>query len=188
VSEGVRVTTAGPSRTTQLVEPVADLYDLAFSGPPHRWTETEKTRHRAVLPELLSDDASVLVVAEDEAGLVGALYGYPLTDASAWWRGVKGEQLTPEFVEEHPGRTFVISGLAVHPARRREGIGHAVVRHVLTGRPERRAVYSTMPGAVTVHSLIGQRHTKPVGRRSFPPGASIDGLDYYVLELPIMNP
>ena len=188
MDSGVRVTTVEPDRATEYVEPVSDLYDLAFSGPPQRWTTTEKTRHRAMLPGLLSADASVLAVSEDDTGLIGAAYGYPLTDASAWWRGVEGDLLAPEFVDEWAGHTFVISGLAVHPARRRDGIGRALVRRVLSGRPERRVTYSVMPGAVAVHALIGQPGLKPVGRRVFPPGAGIEALDFYVLDLPIANP
>ncbi|MFI5720291.1 GNAT family N-acetyltransferase [Nocardia sp. NPDC051750] len=171
---------------SKFVELVADLYDLAFSAPPHRWTASEKSRHREGLAGLLS--VGTLAVAQDSSGLIGAAYGYPLTPGRSWWRDVRGDLLTPELVEEWAGRTFALSGLAVHPGRRRAGIGRALVYRLLSDRPEHRVAYSVMPGTVGVHSLIGQPHVKPVGRRVFPKGANIDSLDFYVLGLPVAKP
>ncbi|WP_433492192.1 GNAT family N-acetyltransferase [Nocardia grenadensis] len=182
----MRLEIVDSASVSKFIETVADLYDLAFSAPPHRWTEYEKMRHRKVLPGLLS--AGSLAVAQDESGLIGAAYGYPSTPGGSWWHGVRGHLLTPGFVEEWPGRTFVLAGLAAHPERRRTGIGRALVYRILTGRPEHRVAYSVMPGAVAVHSLIGQPRLKPVGRRVLPEGAGIDSLDYYVLELPVAKP
>lgn len=178
--------TVEPASISMFIEPVAELYDLTFSAPPHLWTAFEKSRHREGLPGLLS--AGTLAVAEDASGLVGAAYGYRLAPGATWWRDVHGDLLTPEFVEEWAGRTFVLSGLAVHPGRRRTGIGRTLVYRILSDRPERRVAYSVIPGAVAVHFLIGQSHLKPVGRRVFPEGAAIDSLDYYILPLPVAKP
>lgn len=184
--ENVRVEIVEPASVAKFTEPVAELYDLVFSAPPHQWTTSEKSRHREVLPGLLS--AGSLAVVQDESGLIGAAYGYPPAPDGSWWRDVRGDLLTPGFAEEWPGRTFVLSGLAVHPNRRRTGVGRALVYRILADRPERRAAYSVMPGAVAVHTLIGQPQLKPVGRRVFPKGAGIDSMDYYVLALPVTKP
>lgn len=184
--ESVRVDIVESDYVSRFLDPVADLFGFAFSGPPHQWTASEKSRHRELLPELVS--AGVLAVAEDDSGLIGAAYGYPLDPSKSWWRDVVGDRLTPEFVAEWSGRTFVLSGLAVRPDRRRRGIGRALVYRVLSDRPELRVTYSVMPGAVTVHSLVGQPNVTPSGRRAFPKGASVESLDYYILPLPVAKP
>ncbi|WP_433603440.1 GNAT family N-acetyltransferase [Nocardia sp. CA-135953] len=166
-----------------LADSVCALFDRAFALPPHRWSTAESVRHRDVFASLLARPGFVLVTAEMDAVVVGAVYGYPLESADGWWDKV--EALSPEFTAESGSRTFLISGLAVDPDWQRKGIGRKVIQRLLADRPEQRVAYSVLPGATGVHSLIGRPETKPVGYRYFPPEAPIESLEFYTLPLPI---
>jgi GNAT superfamily N-acetyltransferase len=174
--------------TVQLAEDPAgllprlrELYDTVYARPPHSWTSRESERHHQVLTTLAQRPDFRIAVAEHDHIVIGAVYGHPA--AENWWDGVRGDFDT-SLTQEWPGRTFLIAGLAVHPERRRQGIGRRLVECLLGGRTEQRITYSVMSGAVGVHRLFGI-DVDPVGHKVLPPTAPIGALAVYTLKLPL---
>lgn len=83
----------------------------------------------------------------DREILVGVAYGY--TGArDQWWNrqlraGLLGRGHSPEHVDTVTGDYFELTELHVHPHAQGQGIGHALLTALLTGRTESRVLLST---------------------------------------------
>ena len=104
-----------------------------------------------------------LAAARSGGYLVGYACGMPLRPATSWWRAVTAP-LPDEVTEEHPGRTFALTELAVRAAWRRQGIGRELHDLVLSGRPEERATLAVPAAAAAAQQAFRAWGWRKVGR------------------------
>ncbi len=76
--------------------------------------------------------------------LIGYIYGFCLSEATAWWEGLLTE-VPPDFTKETGNRTFAISELLVKQEYQRQGIASTLHNALLKGRTEERATLLVEP-------------------------------------------
>jgi GNAT superfamily N-acetyltransferase len=115
--------------------------------------------------------------------LVGYAAGMPLRQSTSWWKDVTAP-LPDGVTAEHPGRTFAVGALIVRAAWRRQGIGTALHRLILAGRPEERAAITVSPAATAAQRALRAWGWAKVARTRAP-GAGESVLDMLLLSLPL---
>ncbi|MEU3597795.1 GNAT family N-acetyltransferase [Streptomyces sp. NPDC006798] len=98
------------------------------------------------------------VIAYDGDQPVGFAYGAPAPDGRERWR---------EYLEEAPEKslTFAYSELAVHPAKRRQGVAKALSLALLEDRPEHLAVLLVDVEHPRVQALYESWGFRKIGER-----------------------
>lgn len=125
-----------------------------------------------------------LAVARHGEYLVGYACGMPLRPSTSWWKELT-TPLPPDVTQEHPGRTFALTDLAVRASWRRQGIGESLYGLVTGGRPEERATLVVPPDATAAQRAFRNWGWRKVARtRGAGPGAPV--LD--VLLIPLSRP
>lgn len=123
-----------------------------------------------------------LIEARHGQYLVGCASGMPLRASTSWWRGLTAP-LPGQVTAEHPGRTFAVTGLAVRPSWRRQGIGRELHRLLLAERPEERATLTVAPGAAAAQAALRSWGWRKVARTRGDDGAG-PVLDLLLIGLP----
>jgi ribosomal protein S18 acetylase RimI-like enzyme len=88
-----------------------------------------------------------LVTGRFDDELVGYVYGVPLSAATQWWTGLRGD-VPPEATAEDGHRTFAVNEIMVDQRWRRRGIAKILHDTLLAGRPEARATLLVDPDNV----------------------------------------
>ena len=111
--------------------------------------------------------------------LVGYATGFPLRPSTSWWRNLT-TTAPADVTDEHPGRTFALTDLAVRASWRRQGIGRALYDLVLGGRREERATLAVLPAATAAQQAFRQWGWHKVARSADPrPGPPAPGALVY---------
>ena len=139
-----------------------DLYREVYAEPPYLETE----EHVAAYVERFANESAqpgfALVVAEIDADLAGYAYGHSFP-ADEWWSDADHEPV------EVKGRTkFAVIEWAVRKPYRQQGIGAALMRTLLAGRPEDFATLCSNPAA-PARQIYQRWGWRPVAR-AYPPG------------------
>ncbi|HET9257208.1 MAG TPA: GNAT family N-acetyltransferase, partial [Pseudonocardiaceae bacterium] len=92
-----------------------------------------------------SRDGFDLVIGYINGEPAGQSWGWPLTPATAWWRGLLAEP-EPGFTTEDGTRTFALSEIMVRRNWTGQGIAHALHDELLRNRKETRATLLVQPG------------------------------------------
>jgi ribosomal protein S18 acetylase RimI-like enzyme len=121
----------------------------------------------------------VLATAWHGGYLVGYATGMPLRPSTSWWRDLTTTG-PDDLTDEHPGRTFALTDLAVRSSWRRQGIGRALHDLILAGRPEERATLAVLPAATAAQQAFRQWGWHKVARSADPrPGPPAPGALIY---------
>lgn len=150
------------SLTTQHIETwraqITTLYRDAFSPPPYRKAEAEISDFDQSLPAHIAREGFHFVGALDnhQEQLVGFAYGYTSTAGQWWYEHVK--QALPMLAASHwLENSFQLVEIAVDPKAQGQGIGGRLHDHLLGGRPQARAVLSTLQAATRAEHLYRTR-------------------------------
>ncbi|NHA70205.1 GNAT family N-acetyltransferase [Phycicoccus flavus] len=131
-------TVTAPSSPGEHVEDVLRLYLAAFSGPPwHAEVDGAEARRPTLTAHLGRRDVEVLVAHDDDGRLVGVTYGWPGAPAppDGFHREV-ADALDPEDARRYlSADAFELVELMVDPAVQGQGLGRALLRTVVGGRP-----------------------------------------------------
>lgn len=119
---------------------ISSYVDAIASGDP--FDSVEAFMHR--FDSYTSQSTFDLVVAYRGAEAIGQIWGWPLTERSRWWEGLLSEP-EPDFTSEDGHRTFGLSEIMVSQEWAGKGIAHALHDHLLSERPESRAVLLVEP-------------------------------------------
>lgn len=141
--------------------------------------DDQKELFRARFQVLRRQPGFVLATAWHGGYLVGYASGMPLRPSTSWWRDLTTAG-PDDLTDEHPGRTFALTGLAVRPAWRRQGIGRALHDLILGGREEERATLAVLPAATAAQQAFQQWGWHKVARSRDPrPGPPAPGALIY---------
>jgi GNAT superfamily N-acetyltransferase len=142
-------------------------------------SDDEKELFRARFRVLRRQPGFVLATAWHGGYLVGYATGMPLRPSTSWWRDLT-TAVPGDLTDEHPGRTFALTGLAVRASWRRQGIGRALHDLILDGRDEERATLAVLPAATAAQQAFRQWGWQKVARSADPrPGPPAPGALIY---------
>jgi ribosomal protein S18 acetylase RimI-like enzyme len=143
-----RFDTAGARGLRDTVELIyCDAYaEQIASGGSFESAEAAMARFDAYT----SRDGFDLVIGYINGEPVGQAWGWALTPASAWWRGLLAEP-EPGFTVEGGTRTFALSEIMVRRNWTGRGIAHALHDELLRDRQETRATLLVRPGNTTAY-------------------------------------
>ena len=99
--------------------------------------------------------------------LVGYACGMPLRPSTSWWKDLT-TPLPADVTDEHPGRTFALTDLAVRASWRRQGIAESLYGLLLDGRAEERATLAVAPGATAAQRAFRNWGWRKVARTRGP--------------------
>jgi len=141
--------------------------------------DDEKEFFRARFRVLRRQPGFVLATAWHGGYLVGYAAGMPLRPSTSWWRDLT-TSVPGNLTDEHPGRTFALTGLAVRSSWRRQGIGRSLYDLLLDGRDEERATVAVLPAATAAQQAFRQWGWQKVARSRDPrPGPPAPGALVY---------
>ena len=157
----------------------SDLVALLVADVVALSDDDEKGLFAARFRVLRRQPGFVLATAWHGGYLVGYATGMPLRPSTSWWRNLT--TTAPAGVaDEHPGRTFALTDLAVRSSWRRQGIGRALHDLILAGRPEERAALAVLPAATAAQQAFRQWGWHKVARSADPrPGPPAPGALIY---------
>ena len=122
-----------------------------------------------------------LAAARHGEYLVGAACGMTLRPSTSWWKDLTAP-LPEDLTEEHPGRTFALTDLAVRASWRRQGIAESLYGLLMEARTEERATLTVPPDATAAQRAFRGWGWRKVARTRGPgPGAPV--LDVLVVPL-----
>jgi GNAT superfamily N-acetyltransferase len=133
-------------RDTIEVVYVRSYVDAIASGDP--FDSVEAFMHR--FDSYTSQSSFDLVIAYRGAEAIGQTWGWPLTERSRWWEGLLTEP-EPDFTSEDGHRTFGLSEIMVSQEWTGKGVAHDLHDHLLSARPESRAVLLVEPDNTTAY-------------------------------------
>lgn len=148
----------------EIRDTVQDVYARAYAeaiagGDPFESLEAAMRRFDAYTSRPGFD----LVVLYSDGEAIGQAWGWPLTEDSRWWNGLRLDVADPEFTTEDGARTFALSEIMV--VREHTGRGHARALHdeLLAGRRERRATLLVNPTNEHAYTRYRKWGWSPVG-------------------------
>lgn len=150
-----------------------DLYREVYAEPPYFETEEHVTTYIERFADESARSGFALVVAETDTDLVGYAYGHSFP-AGEWWHEADHEP-----VEVRGRAKFAVIELAVRRSYRGRGVGTALMKNLLDGRPEELATLCSNPAA-PARQIYQRWGWRPVAR-AYPP--SIPPMDVLVLPL-----
>ena len=158
---------------------IAALHAEIHTGPPYQPNVDNGNKLFAARFRVLRRQPGfVLATAWHGGYLVGYATGIPLRPSTSWWRGLT-TAVPAGITDEHPGRTFALTDLAVRASWRRQGIGRALHDLIMDGRDEERATAAVLPAATAAQQAFQQWGWHKVARSEDPrpgppaPGAQI---------------
>ncbi|MET8550168.1 GNAT family N-acetyltransferase [Micromonospora zamorensis] len=141
MTEGLQLRHHSADEAEGILDQLVDLYLEVYAGGGEFYSED---RYRRQLSMHMQRVGWELVTATVDAALLGYIYGFPLPRRTRWWDGIQ-EPVPPGFTEEDGSRTFALSELLVHPARRRRGVATALHDELIGIRTEVRATLLVRP-------------------------------------------
>lgn len=160
-----------------LLNDLADLYAVVYAEPPYEEGPEQVERFREHVAGDTGRDGFRLVVATDDAVVVGAAYGWTMA-AGVWWS--RADTDPPAELTDAP--KFAVMEWIVHPNHRRRGIGADLMRALLEQRPEPVATLASDPRS-TARTIYGRTGWQQVGTSTLPWGPPMD-----ILVLPLTPP
>jgi ribosomal protein S18 acetylase RimI-like enzyme len=158
-----------------------------YADPPYNFfefTEGLVTRSRVERRQ----PGFVLSGAWHGGYLVGYAAGFPLRPSTSWWRNLT-TTASAEVTDEHPGRTFALTDLAVRASWRRQGIGRTLCDLIVEDRPEERATAAVLPAAGPAQQAFRQWGWQKVARSRDPrPGPPAPGALVYDILVRTLRP
>ncbi|MEU7753467.1 GNAT family N-acetyltransferase [Micromonospora sp. NPDC049171] len=146
--EGLQLRHHNADEARGILDQLVDLYLQVYAGGGEFYSED---RYRRQLDLHMQRTGWELVTATVDGALVGYIYGFPLPPQTRWWEGIH-EPVPPGFTEEDGKRTFALSELLVHPARRRQGIARALHDELVGSRAEPRTTLLARPDNVAAQT------------------------------------
>ncbi|WP_239337392.1 GNAT family N-acetyltransferase [Frankia sp. CiP3] len=144
---------------------LADLYGVAFAGPPWRETHADVLRflRRFAWQSTVPTFRCILAVADDE--LLGACYGYSLTgpfppDEPFYQQLLT--QIDAGLIDRHLRGTYEIAELMVHPDAQRHGVGTTLLTDMLTNCRQAWLCVHRDSHARRLYERAGFRHLAPL--------------------------
>ncbi|MGH3428666.1 MAG: GNAT family N-acetyltransferase [Mycobacteriales bacterium] len=101
-------------------------------------------RYRRQLESHLKAPGWAAVCAYQEGKLIGYVYGFRLSEGTAWWDGLVDEA-PADFVHETGTKTFAISELLVRKKYQRQGVATLLHNELVENRTEERATLLVRP-------------------------------------------
>ncbi|HWG15497.1 MAG TPA: GNAT family N-acetyltransferase [Streptosporangiaceae bacterium] len=167
----------GP-HTAEYEQDLATLHAEIYADPPYQFfddVEQFVARFRVERRQ----PGFVLAGAWHGGYLVGYATGLPLRPSTSWWRNLT-TAVPDDVTEEHAGRTFALTELAVRASWRRQGIGRSLYDLVVGGRPEERATLAVLPAATPAQQAFRQWGWRKAARSRDPrPGPPAPGAFVY---------
>ena len=147
---------------------LVDLYAEVYAEPPYLEGPEQVERFRSTMPEDAKRPGFALIAAVESNELIGAAYGWTMTGGAWWSRADK-----PPPAEVLGSEKLAVIEWIVSPHSRGEGVGAALIRHLLAGRPEPFATLASDPrsAARTIYDRAGWRK---VGQTTLSWGPSMD--------------
>lgn len=126
-----------------LFEGAIDVYSRAFSEPPYSDPgRGEEIRARLQEVHCLRSGFRAFCAVADAGLTAGMIYGYH-GEPGQWWHDTVARNLRHDAVERWLSDSYEVVEVAVAPECQGRGIGTALLRRLLDGRPEATAVLST---------------------------------------------
>jgi ribosomal protein S18 acetylase RimI-like enzyme len=128
-----------------LLQQFVAVYRAAFAPAPYHREEPEVAEFARALPLHTRREGFRAIVAFDGDGqeAAGIAYGYR-SQPGQWWYDNVSRALGDRAARLWLADAFQVTEVAVLPERQRQGIGTALMDHLLGGRPYPRAVLSTL--------------------------------------------
>ncbi|MFF0118219.1 GNAT family N-acetyltransferase [Micromonospora arida] len=142
--EGLQLRHHSADEAKEILDQLVGLYLEVYAGGGEFYSED---RYRRQLDLHMQRARWELVTASIGGELIGYIYGFPLPPQTRWWDGIH-EPVPPGFTEEDGTRTFALSELLVHPARRRQGVARALHDDLVASRTEQRSTLLARPDNV----------------------------------------
>ncbi|MDG4759852.1 GNAT family N-acetyltransferase [Micromonospora sp. WMMD710] len=139
--EGLQLRHHNADEARGILDQLVDLYLAVYSDGDEFHSED---RYRRQLDLHMQRAGWELVTARVHGILAGYIYGFPLPAQTRWWDGIH-EPVPAGFTDEDGTRTFAISELLVHPARRRQGIAATLHTELVAVRTEPRTILLVRP-------------------------------------------
>jgi GNAT superfamily N-acetyltransferase len=156
------------------LDKLVELYAVVYAEPPYEEGPEQVAGFRAKLPEEAARPGFAAATAVDGVDLLGAAYGWTMP-AGVWWS--RADEPGPAEVVNVD--KFAVMEWIVHPRQRRRGVGAALMRSLLAGRPERWATLASDPRS-TARGIYERTGWRQVGTSTLPWGPPMD-----VLVLPL---
>ncbi|SCF44492.1 GNAT family N-acetyltransferase [Micromonospora mirobrigensis] len=161
-------TTHRPDSATRIFAALGDLYAVVYAEPPYREGAEEINRFRTCLPDQAARPGFTLITAEDDGDLVGATYGWTMP-AGTWWSRAD----TDPPAEVHDADKIAVLEWIVHPQRRGQGIGAALMSRLLRERSEPYATLASDPRS-RARAIYARNGWRQVARSTLPWGPPMD--------------
>ena len=158
--------TSGP-----LFEGAISVYGDAFARPPyndpdrgHEISARIRETHSA------REGFAGFIAAADAGDVLGMVYGYK-GQAGQWWHDAVARAVDRDTARTWFSDTYEVVEVAVHPNYQGQGVGAALVRKLLEGRPEATSVLSTRTDS-RAHILYSRLGFEIVNEMRFSPGGA----------------
>lgn len=150
---------------------IAELYAEAFAEPPYG---DDRERSLIEFPERVRRYSETkpefrLLVATEGQEMVGFVLGTGIGPGDWWWDRLNAVLDTQTRATWLKPQQFSVAELVVSPAKRRSGVGQALMREVLAGLPYDCALLACYPDAVApqrLYSSLGWVVIEPRARVS----------------------
>lgn len=147
--EGLQLRHHSADEAEGILDQLVDLYLEVYAGGGEFYSEDRFRRQLSLHMQRVGWE---LVTAKVDGALVGYIYGFPLPPQTRWWDGIH-QPVPPGFTDEDGRRTFALSELLVHPARRRHGLATALHDELIGNRTEIRATLLVRPDNTVAQDL-----------------------------------
>jgi len=165
------LTTDGPQ-----FEGAIGVYSRAFAEPPYSDPgRGEEIRARMRDVHCQRAGYRALCATAPDATVVGMIYGYH-GENGQWWHDSVAHALRPELAARWLADSYEVVEVAVEPGWQSQGIGAALIRRLLDGRPEATAVLSTRTDS-RAHELYRRLGFEVLTRMTF----ASRGAAFYVM-------
>lgn len=162
----------GDAAGDQLDE-LSRLYAEVYAEPPYGWGPEHLALFRERFAAQRQQPGFTLVTARHDGALVGVGFGVTLQPSTPWWQNLLAP-LPDDVTREHPGRTFAVVELLVHPSWRRRHVATAIHDRLLRHRPEQRATLTVLPDAAPARAAYRTWGWRKVAQKRNPlPGAPV---------------